>query len=115
MTQVLLVGLGGFIGSVSRYLLTTHIHIPTSAINLLGSFFIGCLLGLNQSKLGDSWEHFLIPGLLGGFTTYSAFSGETLLMIKNQMYVQASSYIALTLIGGLGLAFLGYKLSHLYS
>lgn len=115
MTQILIVGLGGFLGSVFRFLLaqltsSTHHPIPfsTLGINLLGSFLIGIMLSLAESKLNQNLFIFLVPGLLGGFTTYSAFSGEVFLLMRQQSYVPALIYIASTVMGGLLLTALGY-------
>jgi fluoride exporter len=119
MAHIILVGLGGFLGSVFRFSLTlilvgSHprpIPFPTLAINLVGSFLIGILLYLGESRLNQNWFYFLVPGLVGGFTTYSAFSGEVFLLLKNHSYTPAIIYIAGTVIGGLILTAIGYVAS----
>jgi CrcB protein len=118
MATIFLIGLGGFIGSVSRYLLglkltsslTNVIHYSTMIINLLGSFAIGALISLSEKKMDQSLIYFLIPGFLGGFTTYSAFSAETFALLKSGEMYSAFIYVSLTLIGGLLLSALGYYL-----
>ncbi len=91
--NALVVGCGGFIGAVSRYLLSTYINrlissslpVATLVINILGSFLIGLiaqqlpLLFPNNKRL----PLFLTTGILGGFTTFSAFSMETVNLYQN--------------------------------
>ncbi|MBL7666197.1 MAG: CrcB family protein [Bacteriovoracaceae bacterium] len=108
MINVLLVGAGGSLGSMLRYTLSLYLPYPTVIVNLVGSFFIGILLAFGQSRLGSTWYHLLIPGFLGGFTTYSAFSGEILGHLKEQLYTSAFLYIATTLVIGLLLTAAGF-------
>jgi fluoride exporter len=88
MMKLIIIGIGGFIGSVSRYLLSgfvqglsKSISFPygTFAVNLVGCFFIGLFAHLSDSRglFSDSSRAFVFIGLLGGFTTFSAFSNET--------------------------------------
>jgi fluoride exporter len=115
MTLVLLVGSGGFLGSVLRYLISTFIsrsssgNLPYSTIiiNLVGSFIVGVALTLLNTKSNPAYFYFLIPGFLGGFTTYSAFSAEAVGLIGRQLYIPALIYIFLSLSGGLILCALG--------
>ena len=104
--------IGGFIGSISRFLLSQYlaplIAYPTAVINLVGSFCIGIFLAYGQGQIGESKYLFLVPGILGGFTTYSAFSGETLTLLKNQSYSSAIIYVCLTVFGGLMMTGLGW-------
>ena len=86
--QVMLVGLGGFVGASSRYVLSGAVHrvIPTTTfpigtliVNLAGCLAIGFLGGLAEYRqlLGPSQRLFLLIGVLGGFTTFSTFAYET--------------------------------------
>ncbi len=117
MTHVVLVGLGGFFGSILRYLLgiiLSHdgkIPLPTLIINLLGSFLIGLVLSLLANKVNQNIYNFVVPGLLGGFTTYSAFSAELLMLNLKGNYLYAICYSLLSLIGGLLAAYLGHCLA----
>lgn len=100
MVLVLWVGLGGFIGTVFRYLLglvplpngIQGFPIITLFINLLGSF----LIGLTSELLGDAqnrkWALFLQTGLCGGFTTFSAFSLETLQLLRRNRILEGTGY-----------------------
>ena len=122
MKQVLLVGLGGFIGAVSRYKLgglvlhhTADWRFPLSTflVNIVGCFVIGILTGAatRQHFLGPDLRLFLLPGLLGGFTTFSAFGYETFfLMRKGESHI-AFSYVLLSVLCGVALVWIGFKLA----
>ncbi len=114
----ILVGLGGMLGSVLRYLLSSSfssaLSYPTALINLLGSFVMGVVLALGQERLGASWSLFLMTGILGGFTTYSAFAGETLILLRGGLYFSALGYAGLTLLGGLLAVGVGHFLGRLF-
>lgn len=94
MTRLLIIGIGGFIGSVSRYLvsgfvqgISKSISFPygTFMVNLIGCFFIGLFAHLADSRglFSDSSRAFVFIGLLGGFTTFSAFSNETFNLLRD--------------------------------
>ena len=110
MSQTLpLIALGGALGSVLRYLLVAGIGAPwgTAAVNVLGSFAIGLFFVLLDARTG--WQLFLMTGLLGGFTTFSAFSLDTLKLMQQGQAAQAALYVlasvALSLIAvALGVA-----------
>jgi CrcB protein len=110
MSQTLpLIALGGAIGSVLRYLMVAAIGAPwgTAAVNVLGSFAIGVLFVLLDARTG--WQLFVMTGLLGGFTTFSAFSLDTLKLFEAGQPLQAALYVlgsvALSLIAvALGVA-----------
>lgn len=94
MSQTLpLIALGGAAGSVLRYLMVFTIGAPlgTAAVNVLGSFAIGVLFILLGAREG--WQVFLMTGLLGGFTTFSAFSLDTLKLIQSGQTLQAAAYV----------------------
>ncbi|MCK4957476.1 MAG: fluoride efflux transporter CrcB [Candidatus Cloacimonetes bacterium] len=118
MITVLLIGLGGFLGAICRYLLTKSVNsflstvfIPfgTIIVNIIGSFVLAFLLTYNYSRaeISQNILLFLGAGFLGAFTTFSTFTYETLL------YFQISPrrgiiYFLLTIISGYGAAVLGY-------
>lgn len=111
---ILYVGLGGFVGSVGRYLIAVGLakldhQFPSGTLvaNLIGSFLIGFIIA-SSLRQSDSWKLLLVSGFCGGFTTFSAFSLENLKLIQDGMFVNAIQYIAMSLIGGLLLVFLGY-------
>ena len=87
LKNLLLIGLGGFAGSIARYLvsrLNTHVEwfsipIGTLTVNVVGSLLIGFLIGISEKSpiLTVELRMFLMVGLCGGFTTFSSFTGET--------------------------------------
>lgn len=94
MSQTIpLIALGGAIGSVLRCLMVTAIGAPlgTLAVNVLGSFAIGVVFVLLGAR--DGWQLFLMTGVLGGFTTFSAFSLDTLKLIDGGQPLQAAAYV----------------------
>lgn len=125
MITFLLVGIGGFFGSILRYGtsiifqskisngLIFGIPMATLTVNLVGSLFIGILLSLDNKLLSNNSYLLIVTGLLGGFTTYSAFSGEVIMLFKNQQIIYGLFYIALTLILGLLLTATGFYLGRL--
>jgi fluoride exporter len=115
MLNILLVMLGGFIGTVLRFLTGEWLHsnqelpMGTLTVNLLGCFVLGILFRYCK-EIYPKIYLFLGTGLLGAFTTYSTFSVETLNLIKNSQYIYAITYILISVVGGLSLTFLGYRL-----
>ena len=104
-----LIALGGAAGSVLRYLMVSAIGAPlgTAVVNVVGCFAFGILFVLLGSREG--WQFFLLTGLLGGFTTFSAFSLDTLKLVEAGQPLQAAAYVlgsvALSLIAvALGVA-----------
>lgn len=91
---LLLVAAGGAIGSALRYLAVHAIGAPlaTLAVNVFGSFAIGVLYVVFASRSQASL--FLMTGILGGFTTFSAFSLDTLKLIEGGQSLQAVAYVA---------------------
>ncbi len=121
MKQVVLVGLGGFIGAVGRYTLgglflrqTVDWRFPLSTfvVNLIGCFIIGVVSGLAEKHhfFTADMRVFLMPGLLGGFTTFSAFAYEGVFLMRRGELPIALLYTALSLICGFFAVWLGLKL-----
>jgi len=118
LKQLLLIGTGGFIGSVARFLvsrLNTRIDwlsIPmgTLTVNVLGSLLIGFLIGISEKSpiLTVEWRMFLMVGLCGGFTTFSSFSGENLVLMKNGQILPLLLYTGLSIFLGFLAVYLGY-------
>ena len=113
----LLVGLGGFLGSVLRYMMSLIIKpsgfpVPTMLVNLAGSFLIGIIvaLSLRHPQLKGEWRLFLATGFCGGFTTFSAFAIENLEMLKNGQYGYCIAYVGGTVVLGIFAAYLGFSL-----
>lgn len=103
MQTLLLVAIGGATGAVARYLLGVQAMrslgggwpYGTLAANVLGGFLMGVLAGVLALRGGadqEKWRVLLGVGVLGGFTTFSAYSLETALMIERKAYGQAMIY-----------------------
>ncbi len=119
MTDVLLVGAGGFIGAASRYGVLVGVArllgqpaFPWGvlAANVLGSLIIGVLAGLAESRQLFSPEArlFLFIGVLGGFTTFSSISNDTFVLLRNAEYLSAAGNVLLSVLLGLAAVALGY-------
>lgn len=122
LKAILLVGFGGFAGAVLRYLaagcanhLGKHMSIPvgTLAVNVVGCALIGVFGGLAQRTdwLTESTRLILVVGLLGGFTTFSAFGLEAVQLLRDREVGAALLYVSLHLILGVGATFLTFWLS----
>ena len=122
MRSILYVGAGSFIGGILRYLLTTWTYkildpsfpYGTLAVNVLGCVVIGFLAGLAESRLTFTTDArlFLFVGILGGFTTFSAFAWDTFSLARNTQSIAALSNIALQLVLGLLAVWIGNLLAH---
>ena len=112
MKSLLLVGLGGFIGSIARYytqilfnkILPGNIPFGTLTANVLGCFFIGIIfaLGLKQGILSTEWKLILAVGFCGGFTTFSSFSLENFLLLQSGQYLALTIYFLSSVFLGFG-------------
>jgi len=122
MTKVLLVAVGGAAGSVARYLVGVAAlrwigpgwPWGTMTVNVVGGFLMGILTGwlaLRATGQQETLRVFLGVGILGGFTTFSAFSLDTALMIEKRAYGQAFSYTAASAIIALAALFAGLVLA----
>ena len=118
LKQLLLIGTGGFIGSVARFLVSRlntridwlSIPLGTLTVNVLGSLLIGFLIGISEKSpiLTVEWRMFLMVGLCGGFTTFSSFSGENLVLMKNGQILPLLLYTGLSIFLGFIAVYLGY-------
>jgi fluoride exporter len=121
MRHLLLVALGGAIGSAARFQVSSWLlHHSTSwrfplgtfTVNLAGCMIAGCLGGLivKHSAFGPDARVLLLTGVLGGFTTFSAFGMETFVLLKRGEIGVALLYAALSLVAGVAGVWLGYSL-----
>ena len=122
MQKVLLVGFGGFLGSILRYLSVEIIGrlmggkmmwIATFSVNSVGCLVIGFLGGLamTTSYISPSIRLFILVGLLGGFTTYSTFGYEAQSLVRERELVIAALYVGAHLVVGIGFAWFGFSLA----
>jgi fluoride exporter len=123
MIRLLLVGSGGFIGSVLRYLLSGFVQqssksvgfpYGTLAVNIIGCLIIGLLSQLAETRGLFTTESraFIFVGLLGGFTTFSAFGNETFNLWRDGETLLALYNIAGHLVCGLGAVWAGRLLTY---
>ncbi len=122
MMNILMVGLGGCIGALSRYWLAGLINrcypaviFPwgTLVVNLLGCFLIGFLAGLNVSRqfLTEPLRLLLFTGILGGLTTFSAFGLETMVLFQDKYPLMALLNIVAQVVLGIMMVFVGHRLA----
>jgi CrcB protein len=119
MKELIVVGLGGFVGAISRYLVAgwvqnlsnSHFPFGTLMVNSIGSFVIGLLAGIFQhAVISPQMRLFVFIGLLGAFTTFSTFSYETLMLLRSGAAWEAFLNMIASLILGLLSVYLGYAL-----
>lgn len=116
---MLWVALGGGLGALGRFLISTWLFAPgrfpwaTLAINIAGSFAIGLLWGFGQNQAWfDSWgRYLLVVGVLGGFTTFSAFSLETAALLENGRHGQALAYMVASVLVCVVMALAGQRIA----
>jgi len=121
--NLLLIGAGGFLGSVARYLLSrlnTHVEwlsipVGTLLVNVLGSLLIGFHIGISEKSPLMTFElrMFLMVGLCGGFTTFSSFTGENLMLMRNGQFLPLFLYTGLSILLGFTAVYLGYMSTRL--
>ena len=122
IVNVLLVGAGGCLGSIARYLtvatldkkLNSIFPYGTVIVNITGSLIVGFVLALLMKKTGThphEWKLFLITGFCGGFTTFSAFAAENVNLFEQEFPATAFGYIAVSVIGGLLAVWVGFALA----
>lgn len=119
MKLILVVGFGSFLGGMARYLVTLFVQnkflstfpYGTMAVNIIGCFLIGIVYGISErGNMPAEWRLFLATGILGGFTTFSSFSNDTVSMLRDAQYWHAFSYVAISVLIGLAATFGGISL-----
>jgi CrcB protein len=123
LKTILIVGSGGFIGSVARYYVSKlNLHVDffsipvgTLLVNVLGCFIIGFLTGIADKSaiLTVEWRMFLMVGICGGFTTFSSFANENLMLLHNGLMLSILLYTGLSILLGFTAVYLGYVTSNL--
>ena len=117
MTKLLLVFIGGGLGAVSRFLVTTalagklgNFPLGTLTANFFGSLLMGLVVGILAGRF-ESVRLFVAVGFLGGFTTFSSFSAETLALIQGGQIFSAVVNIVVSVVAGLLSCAVGLKIS----
>ncbi len=119
MKNLVFIGIGGFAGSVLRYLVSIYclkvfgnlLPYGTLAVNLLGSLLIGLLAGAFIKTDNQPLQFLLITGFCGGFTTFSTLSLEGLKMLRDSQYLLYGIYLSMSVIFGVLLCLTGFWLS----
>jgi CrcB protein len=118
MRSVLLVGIGGFAGSVIRYLVSgivqqsaarTGFPLGTLVVNLSGCFIIGLVSWLAdmRSAFSSATRTFLLVGVLGGYTTFSTFGNESMGLLRDGQHLLAAANVCVQVLGGLAMVWAG--------
>lgn len=115
--SLLLVGTGGFLGSVSRFLTSKYIQdnfpsafpFGTFFVNIAGCLLIGLIYGISEKSTSFTlgWKLFLAVGFCGGFTTFSTFANENLALLRDGAFFYFFLYTILSVILGIAATFLG--------
>lgn len=122
MTKIIYIGLGGFVGASLRYVIGGWVHrmidkpwLPygTFAVNMLGCFFIGFIIGLSESRqfITPEVRLFIVTGLLGSLTTFSTYALESFNLYRDGQVVASLVNIGMHVIVGLLCVVLGVALS----
>jgi len=115
--QYLIVGVGAAIGASLRFFINElakkHLASPfpwaTFGINIAGSLLLGAFLGLSQRHaLAPHWQLFVAVGLLGGFTTFSSYSAESVLLLRQGNMLSFLVYVLGSNVLAIGAAAVGY-------
>ena len=121
MTKYLLIGLGAFLGANARYIIQTwtaarwgsSFPLGTLLINVIGSFVLGFFMTVatQRAAISTNWRLFIAVGLLGGYTTFSSFTYETLTLLQGDRWFATMLYAGGNVAGGLFAAFAGILLA----
>lgn len=122
--KYLLIGLGGAVGAVGRYLLQGLVYqftgatfpYGTLAVNILGCFLIGLMMELSADRflIDAQLRLFITVGILGGFTTFSSFGYETFALLRDGELLRASFNVIGSVIIGLGAVWLGFVTARIF-
>ena len=114
---LIIVGTGGFIGTVARYLSQQFFqkHFPSSFpfgtmwVNIAGCFLVGLIYALAEKGniLTPEWRLFLATGICGGYTTFSAFAFENTSLLRDGQILYAAIYVGVSVVAGILAAWLG--------
>ncbi len=118
MREFIIIGLGGFIGAIFRYIISSYMPvkfgIPTGTltVNLIGSFIIGFIMySTLVIDIPPVYRMFIITGFCGALTTFSTFSYETFSLLERGDIILSILNIVLNVIGCLIMVYLGRALS----
>jgi len=106
MTLLLMIGMGGFLGAISRFLIASYVQhasgslfpVGTLSVNVLGSFIIGFAAMFFAQVVEPEYKSFVVTGFLGALTTFSTFSWENVTMLQDGDYTKVALNIFLNVI-----------------
>jgi CrcB protein len=114
---IMIVGFGGFIGTVARFLISRYFQVnltsvfpwSTFIVNIVGCLLIGIIYGISEKGevLSPEVRLFLTVGICGGFTTFSTFSNDAFLLIRQEEWIRFALYASLSLFLGLVAVYAG--------
>lgn len=118
--SMLFAGIGGFIGTVLRFLVSKYFQVNfdtvfpwgTLVINIAGSFLIGIFLGIFEKGfiMSSEWRLFFTVGICGGFTTFSTFSNDSFMLLQNKEILKFSLYAGMSFVFGIVSVLIGKNL-----
>jgi len=106
MTLLLMIGMGGFLGAISRFLIASYVQhasgslfpVGTLSVNVLGSFIIGFAAMFFAQVVEPEYKAFVVTGFLGALTTFSTFSWENVTMLQDGDYTKVALNIFLNVV-----------------
>jgi CrcB protein len=123
MVDILFIALGGALGAAGRYgvscfftqLLGPDFPYGTIAVNVLGSFMLGLAIGIgaHHIMLSEQFKMFFVIGFLGAFTTFSTFSLNTVTLFERGDLLQASGYVAVSVIVSIAMLMIGIAITRI--
>jgi len=115
--SIMLVGFGGFIGTVARFLISRYFQLNytsvfpwgTLVVNILGCLLIGIIYGVSEKGdfLSPEVRLFLTVGICGGFTTFSTFSNDAFLLLRQEEWIRFAFYASFSFFLGLLAVYVG--------
>ena len=117
LKSILIVGFGGFIGTVARFLISRYFQFNSTSvfpwstfiINIAGCLLIGLIYGISEKSdlLSPEIRLFMTVGICGGFTTFSTFSNDAFLLVREQEWIRFALYTSLSVFIGLMAVYAG--------
>ena len=122
--SLIIVGFGGFIGTIARFLISRYFQVNISSlfpwgtfiVNIVGCLLIGMIYGISEKGdfLNPEVRLFLTVGICGGFTTFSTFSNDAFLLLKQEEWIRFALYTSLSFFLGLLAVYAGRIITKLF-
>lgn len=121
---ILIVGFGGFLGTIARFLASRYVQSQilsafpygTFIVNIVGCFLIGLFFGISEkgNLMSADWRMFLTVGFCGGFTTFSTFANENMALLRDGNFFFFALYTSLSIFLGLLATYFGNLLTKIF-